>query len=81
MITAPETETGVLSRLLQRLPRFGGQLDPDMPLREQGLDSMDTVELLCAVHEEFQVRLSESEYRPETTLRELAGTILLKLPS
>jgi acyl carrier protein len=72
-------ETSVLSRLQQRLPRFGEKLNADVPLRELGLDSMDTVELLCAIHEEFQVSLSQAEFEPDASLRDIAVLIAAKL--
>jgi acyl carrier protein len=77
----PLQETPVLSRLQQRLPRFGGHLDPDVALRELGLDSMDTVELLCAIHEEFGVSLTQTEFQPDATLHDLAALIAAKLNS
>ncbi len=53
----------VLPRLRRRLPRLAPHLNPDAPISELGLDSMDTVELLCAIHEEFGVRLGEDEFQ------------------
>ncbi len=45
-------------------------------LDELGLDSMDTVDFLCAVHEEFGVRLTADEVQPGQTLRGLFTTIV-----
>lgn len=77
----PLQVTPVLSRLQQRLPRFGEHLNPDIPLRELGLDSMDTVELLCAIHEEFEVSLTQAEFHPDATLHDLGALIAAKLNS
>lgn len=77
MTTLPSHD--VLPRLRARLPKH--TLDPDMPLRALGLDSMDTVELLCAIHEEFHVRLTEAEFQPDQRLGDLAETIARKIPS
>ena len=68
----------VISRLKRRLPKLDPLLDEDTPLHALGLDSMDTVELLCAIHEEFNVRLSEREFLPHQRLRDLAQTIASK---
>jgi acyl carrier protein len=65
----------ILHRLRLCLPRLAAQLREDIPLNELGLDSMDTVELLCAIHEEFGVRLTESEFTPSMTLNALAQHI------
>ena len=43
----------------------------DERLRDLGLDSIDTVDLLCAIHEEFGVRLDEAHFGPDLTLREM----------
>lgn len=69
------TPTDVMPRLKRALPRFAPQLQPGSTLGDLGLDSMDTVELLCAIHEEFQVRLVEGEFGPGMRLEELAETI------
>ncbi|MDB6079722.1 MAG: hypothetical protein JWO82_3469 [Akkermansiaceae bacterium] len=67
--------TDVIPRLKRVLPRFAAQLQPGSTLGDLGLDSMDTVELLCAIHEEFNVRLLEGEFGPGMRLEELAETI------
>jgi acyl carrier protein len=43
----------------------------DQRLRDLALDSIDTVDLLCAVHEEFDVRLAEEDFNPDLTIRDL----------
>lgn len=71
----------VIPRLRRRLPRLALRLEPGTPLHALGLDSMDTVELLCAIHEEFNVRLTESEFPPDQRLSDLAETIANKMSS
>lgn len=46
-----------------------------MPLSSLCLDSIDTVDFLCAVHEEFGVSLTESDYHPEQTIGGLIVTL------
>jgi acyl carrier protein len=77
-MTTLQAET-IIRRLRHRLPRH--RLDPETPLRSLGLDSMDTVELLCAIHEEFGVRLTEAEFPPDLRLCDLAEVIAHKIPS
>lgn len=71
----------VIPRLKRRMPKLAPLLEPDTPLHALGLDSMDTVELLCAIHEEFNVRITETEFQPDLRLRDLAETIANKMPS
>lgn len=65
----------VLNRLRLSLPRLAPLLHDDVPMRELALDSMDFVELLCAVHEEFGIRLKEEDLNLRETLTTLAGRI------
>lgn len=67
-----EAMTGQLVRCL---PRLAGRLDPARRLGELALDSMDTVELLCVIHAEFGVRLTEAEFHPEQTIGGLLTAI------
>ena len=51
------------------LPRLAPRLQPGSArLSELTLDSLDSVELLCVIHEEFGVRLKDSEFNPEQTV-------------
>lgn len=61
------------------LPRFSGDWPLDTPVQELALDSMDTVELLCVIHAEFGVRLTEAEFHPHQTLRGLLAVIESRL--
>lgn len=62
----------IIQRLHQSLPRLSPLLQEDVPLNELALDSLDTVELLCAIHEEFGVRIAEAHFQPSMTLNALA---------
>ena len=62
----------IILRLHQSLPRLSPLLQEDVPLNELALDSMDTVELLCAIHEEFGVRITDGHFQPSMTLYALA---------
>jgi hypothetical protein len=74
----PSTDLDVLSRLRRSLPRLAPLLQENVPLGKLALDSMDTVELLCAVDDEFGVTLTQDEFQPQQNLRDLAHTIALK---
>lgn len=69
MKTIEHTPESVAQRLRLCLPRFAPRLaDESDTVGSLELDSMDTVELLCVVHEEFGVRLTEREFHPQQTL-------------
>ena len=51
----------VLRRLRRRLPDMLARAEVETSFADLGLDSIDFVELLCAVEDEFGVQLSEEE--------------------
>jgi acyl carrier protein len=66
----------VTERLRLCLPRLTAPLaNESTTLGELALDSMDTVEFLCAVHLEFGVRLTESEFHSQQTIGGLLAAI------
>ncbi len=71
-------DTDILARLRHCLPRLAPVMQEDIPLRELALDSIDTVELLCAVDDEFGVRLTQDEFQPNHCLRDVAQCIAHK---
>lgn len=62
-------------RLQLCLPRLAPCLEPTAKVSDLALDSLDTVELLCVIHEEFGVRLTESEFHPTQTIGGLFAVI------
>jgi acyl carrier protein len=64
------------ARFRRCLPASVRDADETTRLRELTLDSMDTVDFLCAVQAEFGVRLEEGDLNPQQTLRGLFATIL-----
>ena len=58
------------------LPRLAPRLQPTSArLSDLSLDSLDAVELLCVIHEEFGVRLKDSEFHPEQTVEGMLSAI------
>lgn len=74
-MTAIEPTETIAERLRLCLPRLAPELHAHTQLADLALDSMDTVEFLCVVHEEFGVRLTEAEFFPEQTVGALLGVI------
>ena len=68
----------VAERLRRCVPRLAPLWRGDTTLAELCLDSLDTVELLCAVHEEFGLRLTEGDLPPTQTLDGLAAALARK---
>lgn len=76
MNTLESNTKPIAERLQLCLPRLASQFaDESATLGSLALDSMDTVEFLCVVHEEFGVRLTESEFHPQQTLGGLLASI------
>ncbi|TLD72729.1 acyl carrier protein [Phragmitibacter flavus] len=73
------TEQEVIERLKLCLPRLAHQMEPDKAIYQLALDSMDTVELLCVIHEEFGVPIREENFLPQTRLCDLARHIQTQL--
>ena len=63
------------ARLRRCLPRLAPPIRDEDSFATLGIDSLDTVEFLCAVHEEFGVRLTTDEFHPAQTFSELAALI------
>jgi acyl carrier protein len=58
------------------------ELLPAKPLRDQvDLDSMDWLNFLVALHEQFRVEIPEADYRKLRTLDDLVAYVRAKLPA
>lgn len=49
--------------------------EPDAPLTDSGLSSLDMIELVVRIEDEFGVRISEDIYKQNPTVSELATYI------
>ena len=65
----------VLDRLGRRLPHVLGRVNRDTPIDQLLLDSLDLVELLCAIEQEFGVTLSPEMFGRAKTAADLATVI------
>lgn len=72
------TTDDISARLGLCLPRLARELHPASRVADLALDSMDTVELLCVIHAEFGVRLTEEEFHPGQTIGGLLTAISQK---
>ena len=73
----PEQPSGqeVLERLRRRLPAAMRGAQTDTLLADLPIDSLDTVELLCLIDDEFHVRLGEGEFQGFRTVGDLANEV------
>ena len=58
-----------LEQILRSHARFvaaGADIDPDMPLASLGVDSLDIIELLVKVEDEFDLEIPPDRVTPET---------------
>jgi acyl carrier protein len=66
----------VLHRLSRRMPHLAHTISqPDQTLANLGLDSIDLVELLCAIESEFDVRLNDEDLQGDVTIARLVAVI------
>ena len=72
---SPAEVDEVLERLGRRLPHVLDHVHRDSRLDQLPLDSLDVVELLCAIDSEFGVRLRQEEFGRAGTVAELAKVI------
>ncbi len=67
--------TEVLDRLRRRLPGPLRGAQPETLLADLPIDSLDTVELLCLIDDEFHVRVGEAEFRAFRTVGDLVDLV------
>ncbi|HWB04400.1 MAG TPA: acyl carrier protein [Verrucomicrobiales bacterium] len=67
-----------MERLQCCLPRTADGADAHSTLESLQFDSLDTVEFLCAVHEEFGVRLTSDDLFPGQTVQGLLTCIMAR---
>lgn len=51
------------------------QFDPETPLRQQGLDSLDMATFVFFIETELDLTIPHTEYKRLTTLREIADAL------
>jgi acyl carrier protein len=81
MTTTEDHIETIAARLQRCLPDFPINGNLERHIAELGLDSMDTVELLCAINEEFGVRLTDADFNAEQTLGGLLAAVAIKANS
>lgn len=69
-----------LERLHAAVPHLVARLRPDAPLDSCGFDSLEVVELLCAVESACGVRLATEDADAGTTGGELLARIAARTP-
>ena len=68
-----------LMRAIGVKPEIVAALDPDVPLRRQGVDSIDFPLTALAVQDRFTVTFSDEELLGLRTLNDVAALVLRKL--
>lgn len=82
-MTTQEIQKTVLRLLGAIAPEADlGSIKPDIPFREQlDLDSMDLLNLVIAMHKEFNVDIPEADYSQLATLEGCAAYFESRQPS
>lgn len=70
-----QLETQMLQFLRRALPAFPRSEPHEIRLQDLDLDSLDYVELLCALHEELGIRLQERDLENVETIGDLLTLI------
>jgi acyl carrier protein len=71
----PPAVRAIQARLGQVMPVIVAPLRPDAPFTASGGDSIDFVELLCAIEADYGVRLTIDEIAPLQTVGELFALV------
>lgn len=71
----PPPVQAIHARLAQVMPFVVAPLRPDAPFSASGGDSIDFVELLCAIDADYGVRLTVDELSPLQTVGELLALV------
>jgi acyl carrier protein len=56
----------IVLRTHARFVAAGDDIDPDMPLASLGVDSLDMIELLVKIEDEFDLEIPPEQVTPET---------------
>ncbi|HVT43301.1 MAG TPA: phosphopantetheine-binding protein [Thermoanaerobaculia bacterium] len=56
-------------------------IDPQMPLAEAGIDSLDALNILFAIEEKFGITIPDEKARAIRTLTDMVDTVDSLLPS
>lgn len=70
------TSDDVLQRLRSRLPAAMRGARSDTLLADLPIDSLDVVELLCLIDDEFGVRFEQGEFKGFRTVGDLADMVV-----
>ena len=73
----PESLSGsvVMQRLGMRMPGALRGAHAETLLSDLSIDSLDTVELLCSIEDEFDVRFDQAQFQQLRTVGELADAV------
>lgn len=62
-------------RILREQRELPEHLDPDLPLTEYGIDSLDAINVLFGVEEEFGISIPDETARSIRTIRQMIEAI------
>ena len=74
-LATPAPVQAIHARLCQVMPQLGPQLQPGKDFRAAGGDSIDFVELLCAIEADYGVRFTEDEIAATATIGQMLAQV------
>jgi len=69
------TEQRIKEIIVRQLEVDGSQLNEDASITDLGADSLDTVELVMAIEEEFDIEISDADANNIITIKEIVDFV------
>ena len=69
------TEQRIKEIIVRQLEVDGSQLNEDASITDLGADSLDTVELVMAIEEEFDIEISDADADNIITIKEIVDFV------
>ena len=68
---------GIIAEVIEKEP---SEIQDDVLLKDQGVDSMQAIEIITDLEKRYKLKIAESEYRHVSTLSSVVEFLKSKLP-
>jgi len=80
-MTRAEIAEKLIAIVQQEKPVAIGGLEPDTPLADAGIDSLDSLQILFAIEEQFHVSISDERARQIRTFGDMIDAVVEAQPA
>ena len=80
-MTRAEIAEKLIAIVQQEKPVAAGGLEPDTPLADAGIDSLDSLQILFAIEEQFHVSISDERARQIRTFGDMIDAVVEAQPA